>query len=158
MKTVKDLMTPNPACCTPDTNLREVAEMFVEHDCGAIPVVESRETMKPLGIITDRDIACRVVAKGRNPLEMTAQGCMSSPSVNIRQDASLDDCLEAMENNRVRRVIVVDEFDRCCGIVSQADIALRGGKKATAEVLKEVSEPMPASSAVAERASLEMRH
>ena len=155
---VQALMTPNPACCTPDTSLREVAEIFVDHDCGAVPVVDSREAMKPIGIITDRDIACRAVAKGRNALELTARDCMSSPGVTIRDDASLDDCLEAMENNRVRRVIVVDEFDRCCGIVSQADIALRAGKKATAEVVKEVSTPMPASSAVAERASLETRH
>ena len=155
---VKDLMTPNPACCTPATSLREVAEMFVDHDCGAIPVVESRENLKPLGIITDRDIACRAVAKGKNALELTARDCMSSPGVTVRHDASLDDCIEAMESNRVRRVIVVDEFDRCCGIVSQADIALRAGKKATAEVVKEVSEPMASSSAVPDRASLETRH
>jgi CBS domain-containing protein len=158
MKTVKDLMTPNPACCTPDTSLREVAEIFVEHDCGAVPVVESQETMKPIGMITDRDIACRAIAKGRNALDLTARDCMSTPTVTLRPEASVDDCLEAMERNRVRRMIVVDEFGRCCGIVSQADIALRAGKKATAEVLKEVSEPMPSSSAVAERASLETRH
>jgi len=154
---VQAIMTPNPACCTPDTSLREVAEMFVDHDCGALPVVESRESLKPVGIITDRDIACRAIAKGRNALELAARDCMSSPSVTIREDASLTNCLEAMEANRVRRVIVVDEFDRCCGIVSQADIALRGGKRATAEVLREVSEPMPSSSAVSER-PLETRH
>ena len=153
MKTVKDLMTPNPACCTPDTSLREVAEMFVEHDCGAIPVIDSRDSGKPIGIITDRDIACRAVAKGKNALELTARDCMSSPSVTVREESSLDDCVQAMEDNRVRRVIVVDELGRCCGIVSQADVALRAGKKATAEILKEVSEPMASSSAVLERAS-----
>jgi CBS domain-containing protein len=149
----KDLMTPNPACCTPDTSLREVAEIFVDRDCGSVPVVESRENMTPVGIVTDRDIACRAIAKGRNPLELTARDCMSSPSVTVREDASLDDCLEAMEENRVRRVLVVDEFGRCTGIISQADIALRAPKKAAAEVVREVSQPMPSASAVAEHPS-----
>ena len=154
---VKDVMTANPACCTPDTSLREVAEIFVDRDCGAVPVVESLESMKPLGIITDRDIACRAIAKGKNALDLKARDCMSSPSVTVREDASLDDCIEAMESNRVRRIVVVDEFGRCCGIVSQADIALHGSKKATAEIVKEVSAPMPSASAVADR-GLETRH
>ncbi|HKA38055.1 MAG TPA: CBS domain-containing protein [Thermoanaerobaculia bacterium] len=154
----KDLMTPNPACCTPDTSLREVASMFVDHDCGAVPVVESLENMTPLGIVTDRDIACRAIAKGRNALELTARDCMSSPSVGVREDASLNDCLEAMEENRVRRVVVVDEFGRCCGIISQADIALRGPKKAAGEVVREVSQPMPSASAVVEQPALDTRH
>src|SRR5262245_6401747 len=136
---VKDIMTANPACCTPDTSLREVAEIFVDHDCGAVPVVESFESRTPVAIITDRDIACRAIAKGRNALELKARDCMSSPSVTVREDASLDACIEAMESNRVRRIVVVDEFGRCCGIVSQADIALHGSKKATAEIVKEVS-------------------
>ena len=154
----KDLMTSSPACCTPDTSLREVAAMFVDHDCGAVPVVESRESMTPVGILTDRDIACRAIAKGRNALELTARDCMSSPSVAVREDASLDDCVEAMEQNRVRRLLVVDEFGRCCGIISQADIALRGPKKAAGEVVREVSQPMPSASAVAEHPSPETRH
>jgi CBS domain-containing protein len=154
---VKGIMTANPVCCTPNTSLREVAEIFVDHDCGAVPVVESFESMKPLGIITDRDIACRAIAKGKNALELNARDCMSTPSVTVREDASLDDCIEAMESNRVRRIVVVDEFGRCCGIVSQADIALHGSKKATAEIVKEVSAPMPSASAVAER-EMETRH
>jgi CBS domain-containing protein len=154
----KNLMTPNPACCTPETSLRDVAAMFVDHDCGALPVVESRESMKPVGIVTDRDIACRAIAKGINPLELSARDCMSSPSVTVGQDSSLDDCLAAMEENRVRRVVVVDELGRCCGIVSQADIALRGPKRATAEVVREVSQPMPSASAAAGHPALETGH
>jgi CBS domain-containing protein len=154
---VKDIMTSDPACCTPDTGLREVAEMFVDHDCGAVPVVESLESMKPIGIVTDRDIACRAIAKGRDALQLSARDCMSSPSVSVGEDSSLDDCVETMETNRVRRVVVVDDFGRCCGIVSQADIALHAPKKATAEVVKQVSEPMPSASAVAESATFDSR-
>jgi CBS domain-containing protein len=146
-------MTPNPACCTPDTGLREVAELFVEHDCGAVPVVDDKESMRALGVVTDRDIACRAIAKGINPLELTARDCMSSPGVTVRAEESLDAAIAAMEGNRVRRLIVVDESGRCCGILSQADIALKGPTSKTAEVVRELSEPTLGSSAVRERPS-----
>ncbi len=148
---VKHVMTRDPACCTPDTTLRAVAEMFVDHDCGAVPVVESHESMRPLGIVTDRDIACRAIAKGANALDLTARDCMTSPCVTVRDDQGLDECIRAMEENRVRRLIVVDEFDRCCGIVSQADVALHVPKRKTAEVVRELSEPTLSSSIVSRR-------
>lgn len=91
---VKDLMTQDPACCTPDTNLQEVAQMMVEQDCGCIPVVESQETLKPVGVVTDRDITCRTVAQGRNPLEMTAGECMSGPVLTVTPETSLGYCSE----------------------------------------------------------------
>jgi len=115
--------------------------MFVDHDCGAIPVVDNVDTRRPIGIVTDRDIACRAVAKGLNALELTARDCMSSPSVTVSEAESLDAGLTAMEESRVRRLVVVDEAGRCCGIVSQADIALHAPKRKTAEVVKEISEP-----------------
>ena len=67
---VGEIMTPNPACCTPETPLLQVAQMFIDHDCGAIPVIESESVRKPVGIVTDRDIACRTVAAGKNALEL----------------------------------------------------------------------------------------
>jgi CBS domain-containing protein len=138
---IKEIMTASPACCTPGTSLREVAAMFVDHDCGAIPVVDNVDTRRPIGMVTDRDIACRAVAKGLNALELTARDCMSSPSVTVKEDASLDEAIQLMEDNRVRRLPVVDERGRCIGVVAQADIALSAGKGKTAEVLKEISQP-----------------
>jgi CBS domain-containing protein len=64
---VGEIMTKDPACCTPDTGLQEVAQMMVDCDCGCIPVVDSEGSKMPVGMITDRDITCRVVAKGQNP-------------------------------------------------------------------------------------------
>jgi CBS domain-containing protein len=148
---IKHVMTPDPACCTPDTTLRAVAEMFVDHDCGAVPVVESHESMKPLGMVTDRDIACRAIAKGANALDLSARDCMTSPCVAVLGDQSLDECIEAMQENRVRRLIVVDEAGRCCGIVSQADIARHAPKRKTADVVRELSQPLPSSSNVGRR-------
>jgi CBS domain-containing protein len=139
MMTVREIMTENPASCTPDTGLQEVAKMFLDHDCGCIPVVENGKSMRPVGVITDRDIVCRVVAKGQNPLDMTAGDCMSGNVVVLTPEMSLDDCCKIMEENQVRRVPVVDAGGRCCGMVSQADIAKNAPKQTTAEVVKEVS-------------------
>jgi CBS domain-containing protein len=63
----ESVMTKNPACCTPQTNLREVAQMMVAHDCGSISVVENKENKKLIGIITDRDIVCRSIAQNKDP-------------------------------------------------------------------------------------------
>ena len=60
---LNSVMTANPACCTGDTPLREVARMMVENDCGEIPVVDSRESGRPVGVVTDRDSAVRMVAE-----------------------------------------------------------------------------------------------
>ena len=138
---VKEIMTRDPACCTPDTPLQEVARLMVEHDCGEIPVVDSRESFKPVGVVTDRDICCRTVAEGKNPLEMTAGDCMSTPCVTVTEDDSVDECCRFLEENQIRRVPVVDQGGRCCGIVAQADIARRASEQDAADVVKEVSQP-----------------
>ena len=145
---VKDVMTQDPICCTPETNLREVAHLMMEHDCGEIPVVDSEKTMNLVGVITDRDITCRTVALGKNPLEMTAGECMSSPSVNVTPETSLEECCKTMEVRLVRRIPVVDETGSCCGIVSQADIARNAPKEETGEVVKQISQPAVSSSSV----------
>ena len=144
---VKDVMTPDPACCTPDTTLRRVAEMMVENDCGEIPVVEDMASMKPVGVITDRDITCRAVAKGLNPLVTTASECMTGPCVTVRPDATLEECCRVLEENRIRRVPVVDAGGACRGVVALADIARHARKRETAEVVREVSEPTSSASA-----------
>lgn len=145
---VRDIMTSNPACCTPDTPLTEVARKMVEHDCGEIPVVEDAATRRPVGVVTDRDITCRTVAEGRNPLDLTAKDCMSTPVVTVTPATSVDECCRTMEENQVRRVPVVDESGGCCGMVSQADIAREGSEAKAAAVVKDVSRPTPAPSRV----------
>jgi CBS domain-containing protein len=136
---VKDVMTPDPECCSPETGLQDVARMMVDCDCGCIPVVDSNDSKMPIGMITDRDITCRVVAQGRNPLELTAGDAMSSTVVSVTPDTSLEDCLNLMEESQVRRIAVVDDNGKICGIVAQADVALNADGKKTAEVVQEVS-------------------
>ena len=144
---VNDVMSTNVACCVKDTPLKEVAQMMVDCDCGEVPVTDAAG--RPVGVVTDRDITCRAVAKGRNPLELTAADCMTSPALTVTPDASLDECCEMLEANQIRRMPVVDATGRCVGIVSLADIARDAPKGETAKVVQRVSQPSVRASAVA---------
>ena len=137
---VRQVMTKNPACCTPDTPLQEVARMMLQCDCGEIPVVDSRDSMRPIGVITDRDITIRVIAEGKNPAEIRVSDCMSQPCVTVTEKASIMDCIHLLEEHQIRRIPVVNSRGMCCGIVSQADVARRIDHHA-AEVLKQISQP-----------------
>jgi len=139
---VKDIMTKDPAVCMPDTSLRDVAMLMVDRDCGEIPVVESSETPRLVGVVTDRDIVVRAVARGMSPLEMTAADVMTSPALTVTPDTRVEECAEALADRRVRRMPVIDDDGVCQGIVSQADIAQHAPGKVTAKVVRTVSEPI----------------
>lgn len=141
MPSLSTVMTPDPAVCTPQTPLREVAQMMKRNDCGEIPIVESEQSRKPVGVVTDRDITLRIVAEGIDITTAHASDAMTSPATTIRQDASLDDVCTLMEQEQIRRVVVVDERGNVSGIVAQADIARAGRDNETAELVREVSEP-----------------
>ena len=136
-KNARDVMTPDPACCTPHTTLDEVAKLMARNDCGEIPVIDTADQI--VGVVTDRDIVCRVVAQGKNPGAYTAETCMSGPVVTVRADASLDDVVATMEKHQIRRVPVVDEKDACVGIIAQADVSWAGHPHEVAELVREVS-------------------
>jgi CBS domain-containing protein len=135
---VRDIMTQDPACSPPNAGLQEVAKQMVDNDCGEIPIVENG---KLVGVVTDRDICCRTVAKGKNPLEMRASDVMTAPAISVTPDASLDEVRDAMESNQIRRVPVVDEAGRCCGIVAQADLATYAEPEDVGEVVESISQP-----------------
>jgi len=139
----KDLMTADPQCCTAETPLNEVAKLMVENDCGEIPIVDHDK--KLIGVVTDRDIVCRVVAKGQNPSAMTAQDAMTQPVISVTEDSSLEDVLALMEEHQIRRVPVVDANGACCGIVSQADVALVAQESEVGEMVREVSRDVVAN-------------
>ncbi|MBI4348878.1 MAG: CBS domain-containing protein [Elusimicrobia bacterium] len=140
MDTVKDLMTSNPAFCTPDTSLQDVARMMCDCDCGEIPVVEGQQNRRPIGVITDRDIVCRSIARGKDPMQLKVKDCMTPNPVTIKAETGADQVVQLMEKHQIRRVPVVDEKGILCGIVAQADIARKEQHQA-AEVLQKVSQP-----------------
>src|SRR5690349_9683806 len=114
---VRDVMTQQPTCCTPDTSLEAVARLMVDCDCGIIPVVGDLASKFPIGVITDRDIVTRVLAGGKNPLELTARDCMTMPAITVTEATRLHDCCDLLEINQIRRVLVVDRDGRLSGIV-----------------------------------------
>lgn len=141
---VREIMTQNPACCTPDSTLQEVARMMKDNDCGCIPVVNNQQEKKPVGTITDRDIAIRTVADSHNPINMKASDIMTTNIATVKPQASLEECFDVMEDREIRRVIVVDEQGKCCGIVAQADVVQSNANPVrTNKVVREISESSP---------------
>src|SRR5882762_4786811 len=144
---VKEIMTTEPACCTPETGLPEVARMMIDNDCGEIPVIDNNSSRVPIGVVTDRDIVCRTVANGLNPVELTAADCMSKPIVTVTPDMSLEECCRLMEEKLIRRLPVVNDRGSCVGIIALADVALHTGKNVAGHIVKEVSEATSSASA-----------
>jgi CBS domain-containing protein len=143
---VEDIMTRDAACCASDAGVCEVAELMVVHDCGEIPVCDERRHV--IGVVTDRDIVCRLVAKGKNPLDMRVRDCMSSPVITVTPDMPVEDCSRLMEQYRVRRLPVLDTGGAICGMVSQADLAQKGPHAIALEMVENVSRPNVMASSV----------
>jgi CBS domain-containing protein len=137
--TVASVMTKKPACCTPKSTLTEVARMMIDNDCGQIPVVEDLTSNKLSGVVTDRDIATRIVAEGKNSADACACDCMSTPCVSVTDDSSLKSCCEMMETHKIRRMPVVDQQGSLVGIISLADIVRHTNDETTASLIKQVS-------------------
>ena len=144
MKNVKELMTQDPACCEPNATLLDCAKMMCEHDCGEIPVVSNQNEKKLLGVITDRDIVCRAVVKGQDPRSAKVSDFMTKNCVTVRENSSVEECMNILKDRQIRRVPVVDDRGRCCGIVSQADLARKEHPTKTADVVRKISEPVHA--------------
>ncbi len=96
--TAKDIMTPDPQTCTAEQTLNDVAKMMVECNCGEIPVVDAGK--KLVGVVTDRDIVCRVVAVGKDPSAVTAEQTMSQPVISVLLESSLDAVMAKMEEHQ----------------------------------------------------------
>ena len=141
MNQVKDFMTIDPVCCLPTTSLKIVAKLMLQYDCGVIPVVYSIELPRIVGIITDRDIVCRTLAHGLNPLEMTAEEAMTIPAIVVKEDMDIEECCTIMKEEQIRRVPVIDEDENCCGVLTLADIARKSDSLMTAAIVKDISRP-----------------
>jgi len=133
---VADVMTQRPHAVTPQTPLNEVAELMATEDVGAVPLVEGDRLV---GIVTDRDIVVRAIAKGKDPSGMPASQVSSRELLTVSPDDDLSDALKLMAHHQVRRLAVTAEDDRLVGVVSQADIALEGKAKDTGQVVESIS-------------------
>ena len=135
---VRDVMTTRPRAVSPDTPVSQVAELMEMEDVGAIPVVDGDRLV---GIVTDRDIVVRAIAKGKDPKGMPAKDVSSDELVTVDADQDLDDALRLMARHQVRRLPVVDQEQRLVGVVSQADVAIEAKEKHAGEMLEGISRP-----------------
>ena len=119
----QELMTKTPACCTPESTVREAAQLMLEHDCGCIAVVE-KGTMRLTAVVTDRDIACRCIAQGGGADTRVKEVMTTEPRCCHPEDdvAAVE---QIMMQAQVRRVPVVDATGDCVGMIAQADLAVR---------------------------------
>jgi CBS domain-containing protein len=140
---VKQVMTSNPACCTPQSTAREAATLMRDHDCGSLPVVADIKSKHLVGIVTDRDLAIRGLARGRGPDTPIRELMTDDPVACVPED-KVEDLRQVMVEELVRRVPVVDEDGILVGIVAQADIARVEGAASDREVgriIEAISEP-----------------
>ena len=139
---VQDVMTRNPASVTPGATIREAAQLMQREDTGIIPVVEEQGSKRLVGVVTDRDIAIRVVAEGRDGGARVSDVMSTSKLATCSPDDDVDEAMEAMATEQVRRIPIVDDRGTLVGIVAQADIVRKARDSKRAEqTVQQISEP-----------------
>lgn len=133
---VKDVMTISPTSCRPVDRIDRVAKLMLDHDCGAIPVCEG---MKVVGMITDRDITCRAVARGQTPAAVAVSEIMSKPVYSVRAEENVQAAIDLMKEKQVRRLPVVNEKGELVGIIAPSDLAPTFASMNVADFLLAVS-------------------
>jgi CBS domain-containing protein len=136
-KSVSDVMTSNPHAVETSTPVAEAARIMKNEDVGPVPIVEGDRLV---GMVTDRDIAIRVVAEGKDPRSTPVSEIASRDLVTIDPDQSVDEAARLMAQHQVRRLPVVEEDGRLVGIVAQADVAQAGDDARTGEVVQQISQ------------------
>ena len=138
----REIMTANPRTVTPDMNLPEVARLMQSEDVGIVPVVDAGGSRQLVGVVTDRDIALRVVGEGRDPNSVRVSDVMSTNVRTCREDDSVDDVMDVMGKEQVRRIPIVDERGSLVGIVAQADVVLQASSDRKSErTVEKISQP-----------------
>ena len=135
-KSIRELMTANPCTIDADKPVAYAARMMRDEDVGIAPIVEGDRLV---GTLTDRDIAVRVVAEGKDPESTTVRDVASTDVVTIDPQQNLEEALRLMAQHQVRRLPVVEEDGRLVGIVAQADVARAGDDARTGELVEEIS-------------------
>jgi CBS domain-containing protein len=146
---VREAMSTNPVCCLRSDTAQKVARILCEHNIGSVPVVEDQQSRKLIGMITDRDLCCSVVAEGLDPKRTSIERFVSLDLVTCRDGDNLEKCERAMQKHQIRRIPVVDGEDHCIGIVSQADLALKDKPERVSRTVAEISKPEAKTPSVA---------
>ena len=139
---IEEIMTRDPATVTPGATVRDAAKLMQRENTGILPVVDSEGSKRLVGVVTDRDIAIRIVAEGRDGDTRVSDVMTSSRLATLRPDADVDDVMDTMADQQVRRVPIVDERGTLVGIVAQADVVRKARDDSKAErTVEKISEP-----------------
>ena len=145
-----EIMTTHPACCIPSDTAQTAAIIMRDEDTGIVPVVETKGSRKLVGVVTDRDLCIGVIANrpqmteaGSNPTNAPIERFMTARVVTCSGGDDLEEVLELMRENQVRRVLIVDQNDEIQGVISLSDLMMRGAvpKGETRQTLKSISRP-----------------
>jgi CBS domain-containing protein len=141
MKKCSDIMTESLVYSSPEDTVSNVAQLMKTEDIGPVLIIDNEESNRLVGIVTDRDLALKVVAEGRDPQKTKVAEVMTRKVITCRADDDVENAMKAMAQYQLRRIPVVDKDGRLVGIISQADVATRVGEpEKTAEVVREISE------------------
>lgn len=147
---VREIMSRDLVWCTPSDTAQAVARLMRDRGVGALPVLSDSASRKLEGIVTDRDLCCRVVADAKLAEATRVADVMTSSPFTCVPENTLEDCEKLMQKHQVRRIPVIDAEGRCVGIVAQADIALHAPAGVVAQTLAEISKTLrPARAAQA---------
>jgi CBS domain-containing protein len=135
---IREIITRPVQCVAPDCTLFDAAQTMMDKDLGWLPVSDDGRVV---GIITDRDITIRGVAGGLDAKKAKVQEVMTREVHCCSIDDSLEDAASKMEDEQIRRLVIVDDKQKLAGVLSLADLALDTRDETSHEVLKEVSKP-----------------
>lgn len=141
----RDIMTRDPACAALSDSAQRVAKTLCDDNIGSMPVVADRESKKLVGMITDRDLCCSVIAQGMDPKTTKIEKLVSLSPFSCRDGENIVACERLMQEHQVRRIPIVDAEDRVIGIVSQADLALRDEPERVSKTVAEISKTKQAA-------------
>jgi CBS domain-containing protein len=139
--TCAEIMSRSPSYCTAADPAVRAAKLMKREDVGSVPVLASNTDRRVIGIVTDRDLALRLVAERKHPETNPVSEIMTRNPATCHEGDDVHEALQIMSRQQVRRIPIVDEQGQLCGIVSQADIARHVDQRETGEVLEDISQP-----------------
>jgi CBS domain-containing protein len=141
MKKCDEVMTNNPVCCLSNDMVVKAAQIMKTGNVGSVPVIDNEKTRKLIGIVTDRDLALKIVAEGKDPKSTNVAAVMTAKVVSCQSEDDFQKAMDLMSENQLRRIPIIDKTGMILGIISQADVATRIDKpKRTAAMVKEISQ------------------
>jgi CBS domain-containing protein len=138
---IREIMSRDPACCLVSDSAQTVAKILCERNIGSMPVVADREQRKLVGMITDRDLCCSIIAQGLDPKTTQIEKVVTRSTFTCRDGENVEACERLMQEHQIRRIPIVDAEDRVIGIVSQADLALKDKPERVSKTVAEISRP-----------------